>query len=429
MPEGAQIDTAGEIELGRRLLWSEALRAGGMAVLWLSLGILLAALYPVSRSRGPVMPGHLSLIAITLFAALHQGVCLWMTRRWLGTIRPPSRTLYNYINSFIEVSCVSIAILVLVGSIEPALAMLGVPLLGYFLMLITSSLKLDSTLCVFVGVVAAAQYGLLAWLHWDEIVVYYGPGSPIPALGYPMRVGMLLVSGIAAGLVSWLLRKTVIDTVATATAHGQIVRLFGEHVSPGVVAELLARPDGDWSEVRPSAVLVADLRGFTRYAETRSPSECVETLNALWAEMVRCIEARGGMINKFLGDGFLAVFGVPSALEQPAAAAVVSARELLEIVEKLKQSSPRFGDLDIGLAVHYGNVLSGLVGAANRREFTVIGDVVNLAFRMEQANKKIGSRLVVSAEAAQAAGIKDSVAFSEISVRGRNHPVRLCRLA
>jgi adenylate cyclase len=145
--------------------------------------------------------------------------------------------------------------------------------------------------------------------------------------------------------------------------------------------------------------------------------------------MVGCVEANGGIINKFLGDGFLAVFGLPSWLERPAVAAIIAARELLEIVEKLKQSSPRFAYLDIGIAVHYGNVLSGLVGAANRREFTVIGDVVNLAFRMEQANKKIGSRLVVSAEAAQAAGIDDSAPFSELAVRGRSLPVRLCRLA
>jgi adenylate cyclase len=110
-------------------------------------------------------------------------------------------------------------------------------------------------------------------------------------------------SGIAAGLVAWLLRRTVIDTVAAASAHAESVRIFGEHVSPGVAAELLARPDGHWSEVRPAAVLVADLRGFTRYAESRTPSECVGTLNALWSEMVDCVEARGGIINKFLGDG------------------------------------------------------------------------------------------------------------------------------
>ena len=188
MREGAQIDAAGEIELGRRLLSSEALRAGGMAVLWLSLAVLLAGLYFVSHSRGSVMPGHLSLIAITLFAALHQGFCLWITRRRLDSNRPLPRTLYNYVNSFIEVSCVSIAMLILLDAVEPALAMLGVPLLGYFLLLITSSLKLDSVLCVFVGVVAAKQYGLLARLHWNEIVVYYAPGSPIPALGY--RIGL-----------------------------------------------------------------------------------------------------------------------------------------------------------------------------------------------------------------------------------------------
>ena len=86
-------------------------------------------------------------------------------RRGLDGIHA-SWTVYNYVNSFIEVSCVSVAMLILVGSIEPALAMLGVPLLGYLLMLITSSLKLDSALCVFVGVVAAAQYGLVAWLYW-----------------------------------------------------------------------------------------------------------------------------------------------------------------------------------------------------------------------------------------------------------------------
>jgi hypothetical protein len=237
-----------------------------MAVLWLSLAVLLAGLYFVSRSRGSVMPGHLSLIAVTLFAALHQGFCLWLTRHRLDRNRLLFRVLYNYVNSFIEVSCVSIAMLILLGAIEPALAMLGVPLLGYFLMLITSSLKLDSVLCVFVGVVAAAQYGLLAWLHWDEIVVYYPPDSPIPALGYPMRVGMLLVSGIAAGLVSWLLRRTVIDTVATATAHAQIVRLFGEHVSPGVVAELVARPDGG---LVGGAAIRRPGRGFARIHPVR----------------------------------------------------------------------------------------------------------------------------------------------------------------
>jgi hypothetical protein len=187
MRKGVQIESTGEVELGRRLLWAEALRAGGMAVLWLSLAMLLTALYFLSHSRGSVMSGHLSLIAITLLAALHQAVCLWITRRRLGGIRAAFRTVYNYINSFIEVSCVSIAMLILVGSIEPALAMLGVPLLGYFLLLITSSLKLDSPSAFSSVSSLPPSMGWLRGCIWDEIVGYYGPGSPIPALGYPMR--------------------------------------------------------------------------------------------------------------------------------------------------------------------------------------------------------------------------------------------------
>jgi hypothetical protein len=169
-----------------------------MAVLWLSLGMLLTALYLLGSSRGSVMPGHLSLIAITLVAALHQGVCLWIMRRGLDGIHV-SWTVYNYVNSFIEVSCVSVAMLILV---VPSTRCISGYLARIFPLLINSSLKLDSAPAFSSVSCCGMAYCLVVWMRSSVTMARAVQFRRLLS----MRFGMLLVSGIAAGW--WrLLRK------------------------------------------------------------------------------------------------------------------------------------------------------------------------------------------------------------------------------
>ena len=118
-------------------------------------------------------------------------------------------------------------------------------------------------------------------------------------------------------------------------------------------------------------------------------------LNDFFAEMIEVVDRNNGIINKFLGDGFLALFGAP--LDDPAAAtnALAAARGMLDAVDAWNRDRPRQA-LRIGIGIHIGEAVTGTVGSPQRKEYTVIGDTVNLAARLEQLTKETGSRLLVS---------------------------------
>jgi len=121
----------------------------------------------------------------------------------------------------------------------------------------------------------------------------------------------------------------------------------------------------------------------------------VEYLNQLWEFMIEIINRNNGIINKFLGDGFMAVFGAPLPDGQSSANAVTAA---LEISDRLRQevAAGRLIETGIGIGLHAGSAVTGNVGSLERREYTIIGDVVNLASRIEQLNKQHGSEILIS---------------------------------
>ena len=167
------------------------------------------------------------------------------------------------------------------------------------------------------------------------------------------------------------------------------MNLFGQHVSPAVVNQLLAQPKEPASELRQVCVLVLDIRNFTTFSEGRVADEVVAYLNTLWTFMVRTVNEHHGIVNKFLGDGFLAVFGAPLSAGNDCANALAAAREILREIDELTEAG-RLPPTRIGIALHAGEAIVGNVGSAERKEYTVIGDVVNVAFRIEALNKEFG---------------------------------------
>jgi adenylate cyclase len=242
------------------------------------------------------------------------------------------------------------------------------------------------------------------------------------------RSAVIFACGVLAGAVGVQLRRQFEASIAAATARDFVTNLFGQHVSPQVVDRLLADGSTTSSETRQVAVMFVDIRGFTAAARNRTPQEVVERLDAAFTVLVEIVDRNGGIVNKFLGDGFLALFGAP--LDDPDAPrrAVTAAREMLAAIEQhnIRSDWP----LRIGIGLHLGQVVAGNVGSPRRKEYTVIGDTVNLASRMEGLNKEFGSQLLISDAVQQAIGHDvDAVALGDVPIRGYEQPVRVWRLA
>ena len=181
---------------------------------------------------------------------------------------------------------------------------------------------------------------------------------------------------------------------------------------------MLASGTGVTSETRHAAIMFVDFRNFTGAARVRSPTQVVARLDGVFAVLVDILDRHPGIVNKFLGDGFLALFGAP--IEDPDAAqrAVAAAREMLTAMGE--NNAGNEWQLKIGIGIHMGDVVAGNVGSPRRKEYTVIGDTVNFAARLETLNKDFGSQLLISAAVRDALGegCSDAVSLGEVPIKG-----------
>ncbi|MGB9227069.1 adenylate/guanylate cyclase domain-containing protein [Mycobacterium sp.] len=167
---------------------------------------------------------------------------------------------------------------------------------------------------------------------------------------------------------------------------------FGTYVDPTLSARLLEQGDDVFtSERREVTVMFVDIRDFTPFAEANTAEDTVARLNALFEIVVPAVVDAGGHVNKFLGDGALAVFGAPNDLADHADAAV-SAAVLIH-----RRVAERFGgELRIGIGINTGVVIAGTIGGGGKLEFTLIGDTVNVAARVEQLTKSTGDAILLT---------------------------------
>jgi adenylate cyclase len=167
---------------------------------------------------------------------------------------------------------------------------------------------------------------------------------------------------------------------------------FGTYVDPALASRLLEQGDDVFTgERREVTVMFVDIRDFTPYAEANTAEDTVARLNALFEIVVPAVVDAGGHVNKFLGDGALAVFGAPNDLADHADAAVGAAVRIQHLVAE------RFeGELRIGIGINTGKVIAGTIGGGSKLEFTLIGDTVNVAARVEQLTKNTGDVILLT---------------------------------
>ena len=214
------------------------------------------------------------------------------------------------------------------------------------------------------------------------------------------------------------------------TADLEVSPLLPPTASP---KEALRRPNYVAGAEKEIAIMFADLRGFTKLSEHKLPFDVVFLLNRYFAEMGRAIEESGGRVDKFIGDGIMALFGIDTTPEAGARSALAAAKRMGESLAALNRALAT--DLDeplrIGLGIHLGPAIVGEMGYARATTVTAIGDAVNTASRLETLTKEFGAELVVSEALEQAAAIDLSrFARQEIEIRGRSGilPVRVVPL-
>jgi adenylate cyclase len=221
--------------------------------------------------------------------------------------------------------------------------------------------------------------------------------------------------------------------VATMREKERILATFGRVVEPSIRDRLLAGDLAPGGEQRTASVLFCDLRNFTSLAEHSTPDELVRTLNEFFSLMTVWARESGGFVDKFIGDGLLIVFGLfaDGSGADGAAAAIRCAQGMLDRLVRLNADRTGTGRAPLGIkiGIHTGEVVAGLIGAADRHEYTVIGDTVNVASRLEQLCREHGCDLLVSETTwalAAGRGVPGEVTMrAAVALKGRDEPVRV----
>jgi adenylate cyclase len=423
-----------ERELGRAIWASETLRVRVI----LMLIVLGAALYALSASLPSVTgrPIHDMLLRLLPSASIvfatatgFEVLSLWFLNHKRRGTESPNRA-FQLFSGVVEVTLATSATFIVASVTGPNLGLNSTVNMLPFLFMIRSILKLDPWVSVAVGAIAALEYaGIAAYFRsatqepdWDLIT---NPAH------HASKVCFLAFGGLAAGFVAREVRQAVWRSLETIRERDRAVSIFGQHVTPEVADRLLHQPMDYGGEAKFVCVMFLDIRGFSAFADDKSANDVMNYLNTLFEPMIDAVNRHRGIINKFLGDGFMAVFGAPVSGGDDCRNAVAAADEILSTVRALVANGS-IPPTRLGIGLHAGEVLTGNVGSARRKEYTVIGHVVNVAARIEQCNKEFGSELLVSelvwravSATARAPAPTD---LGPVHVKGPAEPVRLFRL-
>ena len=364
--------------------------------------ILLMAIYFFYRNQYlSLFNNHIAIYAILIFTMIiivYEAFIHFFIGKKMRMFFH-HRSIFGYVNSFSEISLLTVLFIFIVEYSGQTVILQAPATLTYFLFIVLSTLRLNFKLSVFSGGLAAIQY--------IAVSVYYSTvfsGVPVDRF-HPDLTGMqylgqgiiLLISGIAAGFVADLIKKKMLASLNSIKEKNVVIDLFGQQISPQIAESIIKKKEELSGTRKKVCVMFLDIRNFTPFVESHKPEEVVAYLNNLFHFMIDSVQRYDGVINQFLGDGFMATFGAPVSEGNIPQKAV---RASMEIIEKVKQenNAGNIPETKIGIGLHYGEAVIGNIGSAIRKQYSITGNVVIMASRIEQLNKRWHSQLIISEE-------------------------------
>lgn len=255
------------------------------------------------------------------------------------------------------------------------------------------------------------------------------PASLVYAASLPAnmaRLGLLMLIGFTLALAALRARRLLVRAIVETREKLTLTRFLPAAIAPRLAAEGSALRQG---AIADCVILFVDMRGSTGIAERMTPVEVAGFLTRFRRRITRATEAHGGLIEKFTGDGALVVFGVPDPAPDDAARALACARDMIEAIEDWNERRGEGDALAVGIGIHAGPVFCGVVGDEARLEFTVVGDPVNAAARLEALAKRQGEAILASRDVLERAGVGEGdprwVSLGPTRLRGRREAVEV----
>ncbi|PJZ51770.1 adenylate/guanylate cyclase domain-containing protein [Leptospira adleri] len=308
----------------------------------------------------------------------------------------------------------------------------------YFFMVILSGFAMDERLSILSGSYCGIQYFIFYILSKDGVLEIHSrdvlqwhdlTDPPI----YFFKSLMMVFSGIVVGVLVRNTKRLLSEVLEREKEKSNISRLFGQFVSEEVKEKLLSEGVTDRTEKKKVLVLFSDLRSFTSLSEKSDPDRLILQLNEYFDRMADCISRNGGTIDKFIGDAIMAVFGGLVEVDSPADAALRASKEMQIELENLNRewSLTRFPILESGIGLHYGEVVQGPIGSKNRLDFTVIGDSVNTASRIEGLCSSLREKILFSSTVYELLSEENRIqckSLGKFKVKGRETEIDLYSL-
>lgn len=305
-------------------------------------------------------------------------------------------------------------------------------------MLTNSNLKEQGTISIIITVLFLALLMFLIYKItplWLSTVIVFVAGIVIIALGIFFYYRGFLINVVYPQLSFFLTYLFLVahSYITEKKSKQEIRDAFGKYVSPVVIEELIKNPDKLklGGEKRKITILFSDIAGFTTISETLGPEKLVELLNDYLTDMTEIVLKRNGLVDKFIGDAIMAFWGAPLLQENQETLASRTAKEMIALLDKKRSYwKEKYGvDVYIRVGIATGDVIVGNMGSHQRFDYTVMGDTVNLAARLEGINKTYGTTIMLNQGALAGIDKRTKTRLVDmVRVKGKNDPSKIFEL-